>query len=62
MDITDKINEESKEPIKTRLFSTEPFEEEKKEETDSLNEDVSSLDDDIIENKKKKFRKSFLKV
>ena len=51
MDITDKINEESKEPLKTRLFSTEPFEEEKKEETDSLNED-----------KKKKFRKSFLKV
>lgn len=56
MDITDKINEESKEPIKTRLFSTEPFEEEKKEETDSLNEDVSSLDDDIIEKQEEKIQ------
>ena len=56
MDITDKINEESKEPIKTRLFSTESFEEEKKEETDSLNEDVSSLDDDIIEKQEEKIQ------
>ena len=35
-------------------------EEEKKEETDSLNEDVSSLDDDIIEKQEEKIQSTIL--